>query len=160
MKGGEKMEKGQLWTIVGVALVVAVVASIATASITGNVIKLNQDRYGKYKVYTTAETYSKAEVNGLITNIGGTPKNCMAHSFSWSASKNGTAICSEQTKNKCLITEATMNLFNASNYNLLGTESHFIVCDYNFEDLEDETPDGMIINGTLIGKRFQVICCD
>jgi hypothetical protein len=31
MKGGEKMEKGQLWTIVGIALVVAVVASIATS---------------------------------------------------------------------------------------------------------------------------------
>jgi hypothetical protein len=68
MKGGEKMEKGQLWTIVGVALVVAVVASIATASITGNVIKLNQDRYGQYKVYTTAEI--DAKLKDFATNQG------------------------------------------------------------------------------------------
>jgi hypothetical protein len=57
MKGGEKMEKGQLWTIVGVALVVAVVASIATASITGNVINVAKGKAGK--VYTTAEVDAK-----------------------------------------------------------------------------------------------------
>jgi hypothetical protein len=67
MKGGKKMEKGQLWTIVGVALVVAVVASIATAFITGNVISVAKGTAGK--VYTTAETYSKAEVNNLISKL-------------------------------------------------------------------------------------------
>jgi len=77
MKGGEKMEKGQLWTIVGVALVVAVIASVATASITGNVIKLNQDRYGKY--YHPADTnkdwkISMAEYISYKSSIGA--KNC------------------------------------------------------------------------------------
>ena len=51
--------KINLWVVVGVALVVAVIASIATASITGNVIKLNQDRFGKYQVYTKQEVDAK-----------------------------------------------------------------------------------------------------
>src|SRR3989338_7112976 len=68
MKVGAKMEKGQLWTIVGVALVVAVVASIATASITGNVIKQNNYVYGKYQLYTTAEI--DAKLKNVTTNQG------------------------------------------------------------------------------------------
>ena len=53
------MKNNQIWIIVGVSLVVAIVASIATASITGNVIKLNQDRRGNYEVYTKAEVDAK-----------------------------------------------------------------------------------------------------
>ncbi|MEM3113253.1 MAG: hypothetical protein QXI33_02405 [Candidatus Pacearchaeota archaeon] len=63
------MEKSQIWTIVGVSLVVAIITSVATASITGNVIRLNQDRFGKYNVYTTAETYSKVQIDALIKNL-------------------------------------------------------------------------------------------
>src|SRR3989344_93335 len=41
------------WVIVIVAvIVVAVVSSLVTVSMTGNVININRDRWGKYKVYT------------------------------------------------------------------------------------------------------------
>lgn len=64
MKEGEDIEKRELWVVIGIALVVAIIASITTASITGNVIRLNQDTYGQYQVYTKAEIDSKfAEIN-------------------------------------------------------------------------------------------------
>lgn len=56
------------WGLIIVIIGVALVASIATASVTGNVIKINQDAKGKYKVYTTSETYSKAETDQRISN--------------------------------------------------------------------------------------------
>lgn len=62
------MEKSQVWITIGVALVVAVVASLITANITGNTIRLNPDKFGNYRVYTMSETYTKAEVNTLIAN--------------------------------------------------------------------------------------------
>ncbi len=53
--------KSKEWAIlIAVVLVVAVAASLITANITGNTIRLNQDRFGKYQVYT------KAEVDNLI----------------------------------------------------------------------------------------------
>lgn len=58
MKGGVKMEKRQLWTIIAVSLVVAVVASIVTASITGNVVKVHENKKGP-AVYTIAEVDAK-----------------------------------------------------------------------------------------------------
>jgi len=57
------MKTGQIWTIVIVSLVVAVIVSIATVSITGNVIKQNNQLWGKYEVYT------KPEIDGLVTLI-------------------------------------------------------------------------------------------
>jgi len=45
--------------IVVIALVVAVIASVISASITGNSIKLNEAKGGKYQVYTIAEVDSK-----------------------------------------------------------------------------------------------------
>lgn len=46
----------QIWTVIGVALVVAVIASVATVSITGNVIKVKQ-------TYTGTEVYTKTEID-------------------------------------------------------------------------------------------------
>ncbi len=54
-----KMVNNNIWVIVGVALVVAVVASIVTANITGNTIRLNQDKNGVYNVYTKMEIDAK-----------------------------------------------------------------------------------------------------
>jgi hypothetical protein len=56
-----------LLMVIGVALVVAVVASVATAALTGNSIKVNQNRYGNYKVYTTSEIDEK--LNFLNSNV-------------------------------------------------------------------------------------------
>ncbi len=52
-----------LGLLIGVVIVVAVVASVISAGITGNVIKVNSDRFGKYNVYTMRETYNKSEVD-------------------------------------------------------------------------------------------------
>ena len=49
------MKNGQIWTIVIVSLVVAVIVSLVTVSITGNVIKQNNRLWGKYEVYTKQE---------------------------------------------------------------------------------------------------------
>lgn len=57
------MKSNQIWTILGIALVVAIIASVVTASITGNVIKQNNYVYGKYQLYT------KQEVDALIPSI-------------------------------------------------------------------------------------------
>lgn len=63
------MESKQLWTIVGVALVVAVIASFATTSITGNFIKVRDIKGVTKQVYTISETYSKEEINNAINSV-------------------------------------------------------------------------------------------
>ncbi|MEM4719608.1 MAG: hypothetical protein QXG18_01965 [Candidatus Pacearchaeota archaeon] len=63
------MEKAQIWSVVGVALVVAVLASVVTATITGNAIRLNQDKYGRYQVYTTDEVYNKKEIDDMYSAL-------------------------------------------------------------------------------------------
>ena len=57
------MEKNQIFVIIGISLVVAVIASIATASITGNVIRVRNDILRMYP-----EVYTKAEVDALTKN--------------------------------------------------------------------------------------------
>ncbi|MEK6873781.1 MAG: hypothetical protein AABW91_02970 [Nanoarchaeota archaeon] len=53
--------KSKDWAIlIVVVIVIALVVSLVTVNLTGNVIKLNQDRFGKYNVYT------KEEVDQLI----------------------------------------------------------------------------------------------
>ncbi|MEM4719353.1 MAG: hypothetical protein QXG18_00605 [Candidatus Pacearchaeota archaeon] len=63
------MEKAQIWSVVGVALVVAVLASVVTATITGNAIRLNQDKYGRYQVYTKDEVYNKKEIDRKFLEV-------------------------------------------------------------------------------------------
>lgn len=61
--------KGKEWAIlIGVIVLVALVVSLVTVNITGNAIKLNQDRFGKYDVYTTSETYNKIQVDNLVNS--------------------------------------------------------------------------------------------
>lgn len=64
MKGGVKMKekKINLWIIAGVALVVAVLSSIITASITGNVIKVEKGKLG-------TDIYTKLEVDEKLSLI-------------------------------------------------------------------------------------------
>ena len=49
------MKNINLGLVIVVTLVVAVVASLITTNMTGNVIKQTNNPYGQYKVYTTAE---------------------------------------------------------------------------------------------------------
>ncbi|MEK6873310.1 MAG: hypothetical protein AABW91_00535 [Nanoarchaeota archaeon] len=63
--------KNKEWVIlIAVVIVIALVVSLMTVNLTGNVVKLNQDRFGKYNVYTTAEVNQligalELRVNGL-----------------------------------------------------------------------------------------------
>jgi hypothetical protein len=62
------MENKTNWVlIIGVVVVVAVLASLVTVNLTGNTISVAKGTAGK--VYTTAETYSKTEVNSRIPSI-------------------------------------------------------------------------------------------
>ena len=71
MKGGDKMDKKQIWTIIVIALVVAAIVSIIASSITGNVI-----RSGRYQIYTKAEIDSAAKTleSSLRNRFDGTCK--------------------------------------------------------------------------------------
>ena len=99
--------KTNWWVIVAVVIVVAVLASLVTVNLTGNVIRLNQDKYGAYQAYT------KAEVDSLLssktTNAG--VLNMLEKKWSvWSvAVQNATRqvtgddICKERGAGTCIL---------------------------------------------------------
>ena len=61
--------KNKEWAIlIGVVIVIALVVSLVTVNLTGNVIKQNNNLYGRYKVYTTGEV--DAKLNNVATNQG------------------------------------------------------------------------------------------
>ena len=60
------MKERSMWTVVGVALFIAIVVSIVTVSITGNFIKQNNNNLGQYKIYTTSEVYNKNETDARL----------------------------------------------------------------------------------------------
>ena len=67
MKENKSDSKINWWVIIAVAIVVAVISSLITVSVTGNVIKQNNYIYGKYQLYTKQEVDSKlAELKGSI----------------------------------------------------------------------------------------------
>jgi hypothetical protein len=148
--------KGKEWLIVIAAvIVVAVLASLITSNLTGNVVKVPTS-----VATTQTDIYTKTEVDGLIKNIGGTPKNCMVHSFASSAYSNGNILCAQQTANKCLIGEliltATTNKTTSSGYPELATVyPRFFKCSDTFTGVYNKTIPGLMMN-----KEYQVICCD
>ena len=62
MKENKSDSKINWWVIIAVAIVVAVISSLITVSVTGNVIKQNNYIYGKYQLYT------KQEVDTLLVS--------------------------------------------------------------------------------------------
>ncbi len=69
MKGGDKMDSKTLWTVVVTALVVALLTSLITVKLTGNVATVYDDKDRAVQVYT------KSEVDSLIKNIFVKPQN-------------------------------------------------------------------------------------
>ena len=57
-----------LGAILGIVIVTTLIVSIATVSITGNVIKVRPSSFGK-EVYKTNEVYNKTEIDGKINDI-------------------------------------------------------------------------------------------
>lgn len=89
------MKSGQLWTIIGVALVVAIVASIATVSITGNIIRQNNNPSGAYQVYT------KVEIDRIISNL--TIKFSDSNNVGIALNKRVYSVTSEKLANQWFI---------------------------------------------------------
>jgi len=103
------MEKGQFWTIAGVAVIIAIVSSIITTSITGNILKVPTS------ISTTqVDVYTKTEVDDLLsvktTNkavLDMLDKNCAIWSVAKpSASRHvtGDDICQENNAGVCVLT--------------------------------------------------------
>src|SRR3989344_4047163 len=66
MKGG-KMDKKQLWAVVGIAVVVALAVSVVAAGITGGVIKVYD-----YNTRTYSDAYTKQEIDSFNMEIDNT----------------------------------------------------------------------------------------
>jgi|SRR3989344_1270540 len=65
-----KENKTNWWVIISVAIVVAVVSSLITVSVTGNIIKQNTNPYGMYQLYTKPEIDSKLNsINLSLKNL-------------------------------------------------------------------------------------------
>ncbi|MEN9626631.1 MAG: hypothetical protein RL557_959 [archaeon] len=92
------MAKNNLLMVIGVALVVAVIASVATVAITGNSIKVNQNRYGNYKVYTTSEIDSKLENVATDESIWDMLNECVQVEPDPSQNRWCSATCKLQNK--------------------------------------------------------------
>ena len=65
MKGG-KMDKKQMWIVVGIAVVVALAVSVVAAGITGGVIKVYD-----YNTRTYSDAYTKQEIDSKFSNVKG-----------------------------------------------------------------------------------------
>ena len=65
-KGGDKMDSKTLWAVVVTALIVAVLTSLITVKLTGNIVNL-PTVYPSPTNYTTL--YTKAEVDTLLRNL-------------------------------------------------------------------------------------------
>jgi|SRR3989344_1885379 len=71
-----KENKTNWWVIISVAIVVAVVSSLITISITGNIIKQNTNPYGMYQLYTKPEIDSKLNsINLSLKNLNNSLNN-------------------------------------------------------------------------------------
>ncbi|MBS3100050.1 hypothetical protein J4463_02440 [Candidatus Pacearchaeota archaeon] len=143
--------KSKEWVgVIAVVVIIAVVMSLITAGITGDVIRVKKATTGAY-------VYTKADIDAKLRDISGFPKNCNGNSFVSVAAQNGTAYCRENLHNKCLISEVTLTLVNSTAEQLMYVEHHYIPCNNNFEDYidDDENPPG-----TATLTRVEVICCD
>ena len=112
--------KSNLWIIVGITVIVALAVSIIATNITGNVIKLNQDRFGKYNVYTTAEV--DAKINSINSQLQtktsiqqvldliedrGVAYDISLSDIGWDSNgdgyTSGEEVCNSQQSKKCLL---------------------------------------------------------
>jgi|SRR3989338_1979062 len=80
------MVKNQMWTIIGVSLVVALVVSLVTASITGNFIKVKKADYG-------TAVYTKYEVDKLLLGLNDTITKIYTGIDGVSAGATGNGSC-------------------------------------------------------------------
>ena len=66
MKGGDKMDNKTLWTVIVTALIVAVLTSLITVKLTGNIVNI-PTVYPSPTNYTSV--YTKAEVDSKFVNV-------------------------------------------------------------------------------------------
>jgi hypothetical protein len=103
VKGGNKMETKQIWVLVLGALVIAIVASVISASITGNIVKTNTLKVMPSTSRNAIEIYSKAEIDAKINNI----LNCHIV-YPSLYGENGQKNCEyDYPGSKCIFSEIT-----------------------------------------------------
>ena len=110
--------KGKEWvTVIAIVFVVAVIASLITANITGNVIKVGKSRFG-------TEVYTKAEIDGLLRensdeNLDLFNNNCEVYSVSLPSETRevtGNDICLDRdADSECIFTISYGNINDAIN---------------------------------------------
>ena len=74
MKGGDKMKSKEWVGVIAVVVIIAVVMSLITAGITGDVIRVKKATTGAY-------VYTKADIDAKLRDISGFQKNCNGNSF-------------------------------------------------------------------------------
>ena len=115
------MESKELWTVVAISLVVAVIASVATANLTGNVIRVRPDASSQFQVYQKLEIDQKlANMSTYMNDLTQTltfqqrqvvldtiNKGCEIYSVAVPNSTRqvtGDEICKERNVGTCIFT--------------------------------------------------------
>ncbi|MBI5148582.1 hypothetical protein HZA33_02795 [Candidatus Pacearchaeota archaeon] len=110
--------RNNLWAIVIVALVVSVIASLATLSLTGNIVKVATNKFGP-PVYNTTEI--DAKLKSISLGLGNFAKlnTCYTTTIDNEAMKNCTTACSSISTIRpytCLFGIAYESAYNGANY--------------------------------------------
>lgn len=151
------MNKKDWWIILAVVIVVAILTSLITLGVTGNVIRVNSVSAGAYQVYT------KAEVDKLITGIGQNIsnrfKNC-GPTMSLASSDTGNNACLKQSQS-CVFGYIYMrylvNITPTNEGTLIPGHYRLINCDETMEyyfNMYDPAQ-----NGTKIDIDPGWLCC-
>ncbi len=114
MKGGN-METKQIWVLVLGALAIALVTSVISANITGNVIKLNADKFGKYQVYTKAEVDAKLKDSATNQDVLDILNKCQ-FVRTGNSNSDGNTICKREANGKRCIFGQMLAGYYLSNY--------------------------------------------
>lgn len=151
-----KKDNNQLWTFVGIAVVVAVIASILTVTVTGNVIKQNNNPLGKYKVYTVDDVDKKLNnvptyqgVLEMLSKCEGSGQFHLSEGGNWQ-SINGKEACDSRT---CIIGAAD-KVYPGTNYANYDGSSNFVSC--TDEVIVPQSVDW--VKGSKIVVEY--LCCD
>ena len=159
-------------TVIVISLVVAVIASVATISLTGNSI-LIKDTSGLYAfVYKTNEVYNKTEIDAKFKQVGSTcqmldTKNYEGMSATFACSKVGMFP-------KVIVYESERTLYNRQNclsgYNIFYLAADWLSSDVNtllVKQYGNSCANSLFVDGTsnggfstgLVNSVKGVICC-
>ena len=142
------MENNNLWAVVGVALIVAIVASVATVAVTGNIIKVPTS-----VATTQADIYTKAEVDTLIKGISmkQSTLNC-SKSGGFADTETGNTVCAKEGK-ACLIGLNYARMYNKNQTVIYPMHLTVMNCNQNQVSYTETRL------GYQVDKDLSWICC-